>query len=561
MTASLRDRPVASDPLRRDVHATRTLAFGLSAFLVAVLVFSIGPYSGSGDTEPAELLPISILEDGRLDFDRFYSDRSDLPYAFRRVRGRVVSAYPIAAGIANVPAFAVARLFGVDLSARRLLLSHATASLLASASVVLLFLALRKICADDRQAFFFTLVYAFGTEVWSVASRGLWQHGPSLFFLCASLWLLLRDDPRSIALAGCTLGLAVVSRPTDALIAVPAAAWVLLRRRRAFLPFLLLAAIPLAAVVLYSARLLGDPLAFGQLYRAGGWHGRILPGLAGLLVSPSRGLFVFSPVLLASVAGAVIVARSRDPRHELLRWLLPGAAGLLAIYSAWGMWWGGASFGYRILLDLVPVLVLLAAVSWTEWIGRRLALRAVFVVLFAVSAYVEVLGVWTYPTAFDDGLDLEPARLWNVRDSELVLASRKLFHRGGAAAKLGVPAVWWTRENEDDTIPGWLEASPGGKTVVGPLEVSGWAQSASGDVEVAIGLDDGRIVRPERFARPDVAWAVPELADASRAGFRATLPPGSGFSGEAEHALTVEMRGPGGRVRRLGPVRFRWRVN
>ncbi|HXM78469.1 MAG TPA: hypothetical protein VOA00_04480, partial [Thermoanaerobaculia bacterium] len=159
------------------------------------------------------------------------------------------------------------------------------------------------------------------------------------------------------------------------------------------------------------------------------------------------------------------------------------------------------------------------------------------------------------------GLDLEPARLWNVRDSELVLASRKLFHRGGAAAKLEVPAVWWTRENEDDTIPGWLEASPGGKTVVGPLEVSGWAQSASGDVEVAIALDDGRIVRPERFARPDVAWAVPELADASRAGFRATLPPGPGFSGEAEHALTVEMRGPGGRVRRLGPVRFRWRAN
>ncbi|MDQ2978299.1 MAG: hypothetical protein M3R62_03700, partial [Acidobacteriota bacterium] len=153
-----------------------------------------------------------------------------------------------------------------------------------------------------------------------------------------------------------------------------------------------------------------------------------------------------------------------------------------------------------------------------------------------------------------------PARLWNIRESELVLASRKLFKRGPAARKLEVPAVWWTRENEDDTIPGWLDASPGGKTVVGPLEVSGWAQSARGDVDVAIALDDGRIVRPERFARPDVARAVPELADASRAGFRATFPPRAGFS-ETEHALTVEMRGPDGRVRRLGPVRFRWREN
>jgi hypothetical protein len=68
-------------------------------------------------------------------------------------------------------------------------------------------------------------------------------------------------------------------------------------------------------------------------------------------------------------------------------------------------------------------------------------------------------------------------------------------------------------------------------------------------------------VRPERFARPDVARAVPELADASRAGFRATLPPLPGLSEAEEHALTVEMRGPDGRVRRLGPVRFRWRGN
>jgi hypothetical protein len=225
------------------------------------------------------------------------------------------------------------------------------------------------------------------------------------------------------------------------------------------------------------------------------------------------------------------------------------------------MWWGGASFGYRILLDVVPLLVLLAAVSWTEWIGRRRPLRVAFGVLLAFSAYVEVLGILAYPTGFDDGLDLEPARLWNVRDSELVLATRKLFGQGTAAGRLEVPAVWWTREKEDDTIPGWLDASPGGKTVVGPFEVSGWARSVRGDVDVAIALDDGRIVRPERFARPDVERALPELRDASRAGFRATLPPRPGFSGEEAHALAVEMRGPGGRVRRLGPIRFRWRGN
>src|SRR3954465_15980586 len=119
--------------------------FALTAFLVPFLVFLAGPYRGSGDTEPAELLPISILETGRLDFDRFYGARQDLPYPYRRIGGHVVSAYPIVAGLANVPVYAAARLAGVDLYARRAFLSHVTADLLASLSVLFLFLALRRL--------------------------------------------------------------------------------------------------------------------------------------------------------------------------------------------------------------------------------------------------------------------------------------------------------------------------------------------------------------------------------------------------------------------------------
>jgi hypothetical protein len=119
-----------------------------------------------------------------------------------------------------------------------------------------------------------------------------------------------------------------------------------------------------------------------------------------------------------------------------------------------------------------------------------------------------------------------------------------------------VPAVWWTPEKNDDSIPGWLDASPGGKLVRGRLEVSGWAKSALGDVDVRVVLDDGRIAVPERFQRPDVARAVPELGDASRAGFRTILEPRD--SSPADHALAVEFRDPRGAVRRLGPIRFRW---
>jgi hypothetical protein len=67
-----------------------------------LLVFLAGMrYVGSGDTEPAELLPISLLTEGNLDFNEFVPGGGDLPYAYRRVGGRVVSSYPIMAGLLN----------------------------------------------------------------------------------------------------------------------------------------------------------------------------------------------------------------------------------------------------------------------------------------------------------------------------------------------------------------------------------------------------------------------------------------------------------------------------
>jgi hypothetical protein len=92
--------------------------------------------------------------------------------------------------------------------------------------------------------------------------------------------------------------------------------------------------------------------------------------------------------------------------------------------------------------------------------------------------------------------------------------------------------------------------------VRGRLEISGRAKSALGDVDVRVVLHDGRIAMPERFPRPDVARSVPELGDASQAGFRAAFEPRDATS--ANNTLAVELRDPRRTVRRLGPIRFRW---
>jgi hypothetical protein len=83
-------------------RAVLAIALPLTIFLIGMR------YVGSGDTEPAELLPISLLTEGNLDFNEFKSS-GDLLYAYVRIGGRVVSSYPIMAGLLNVPVYAIAR--------------------------------------------------------------------------------------------------------------------------------------------------------------------------------------------------------------------------------------------------------------------------------------------------------------------------------------------------------------------------------------------------------------------------------------------------------------------
>jgi hypothetical protein len=398
----------------------RRTVLPLIAVLFPLLVYVLPHrYIGSGDTVPAELLPISVLREHDLDFDEFVKPGQPLPYYFREVRGRVVSNYPVLPGLVNVPVYAAADRLGVDLYRRRERLSLLTSGLVTSLSVLFMFLLLRRVCASDRHAFAFAMVYAFATTAWSVAGVGLFQHGPSLLFLSAALCCLVRAPDRAVPWAGLWLALAVVNRPVNLLAALPLAMYVLVHRRRQFLGFAVLAAIPAVALAMYSQAYWGSVWWMGQGQDAQGFDGRMLSGLAGLLLSPARGLFVFSPIFLFSVAaGAVVLWRRGE--EPVLRYLTVSVLLTLAIYSKWGNWWGGHSFGYRLLTEAVPALVLLSALAWGWWVrNRRGLLRAAFGLALAWSVWAHALGALVYPTGFNDDIDRHPSRLWQLYPTQL----------------------------------------------------------------------------------------------------------------------------------------------
>jgi hypothetical protein len=116
-----------------------------------------------------------------------------------------------------------------------------------------------------------------------------------------------------------------------------------------------------------------------------------------VLVSPGRGLFVYSPVLLFSLAG-IITVWLRGP--TLWRALSLGPPMLVLLISKWLTWWGGYCWGPRLLADADPALCFFLYPITAHLDRRRLA-KALFVVLALWSIAAHALGVLLYDGRWD----------------------------------------------------------------------------------------------------------------------------------------------------------------
>ena len=405
-----------------------TLLLGVAAMC---LYMSNGRYTGTSDTIPAVLLPLSLLEEKNLDFNEFSNINETQPSWFVVKNGRVVSYYPIIPGILNTFTHFISRQFGVFCNSPCISTAKLTASAVTATSVSLMFLTLIRLCRQRQTAIVITIVYGVCTCVWSVASQGLWQHGPSLFFLTAALACLVRPERTILfALGGFFFGMAVFNRPTNIMFAMPATFYVLVRYPRLLVYFLLAACFPALLMAWYSWEFWGAFQALGQGHSvSGGTHGHheinfhypILKGMAGLLFSPGRGLFVFSPFFIFAVP-FWLYAFWPSARIDLFyRFIAFGIMANLLLFSSWSIWWGGWSFGYRMLLETVPFLTVFLALAYERVIVYRRWLHVLFFFSVLISFYIHFLGANLYPTDWNSrvNIDSHPERNWDWQDSEL----------------------------------------------------------------------------------------------------------------------------------------------
>jgi hypothetical protein len=419
----------------------------LAALLIVYL--ANGRTLGSGDTMPARYLPLSILRRGDFWLDQFpFLYAGCVPYYLTVVGGHYVSVYPVAAALLALPVYLPAALAGVAATSPVIAeLEKLAAAAMVALSATLLYRGARRI-TSRRMALFVTAAYALGSSSLSVSSQALWPHGPSQLGLAAAIYCLLRgrEEARFTALAGLPLAFAVIARPTDGLIAVPVAALVLRQGRACFARFLAAGAAPLLFQVWYNAAAFGDPLRTQwRLLDREVWGTPFWDGLAGLTLSPARGLLVYSPIFLLSIAGAALAwRRGGDP---LLRALGLGTGLTILLYSRWEMWWGGFTYGPRLLADLTPALALCLS-PLDRCLGRRRALAVMAAVLLGFSVGAHAIGAFAhdrYWNAYRD-VDRFPEHLWSWTDNPLVNPLRLGLGRarivlGGAPTSARAPEL------------------------------------------------------------------------------------------------------------------------
>ena len=443
--------------------------------LVSGLVFALSPVIMNFDSFPAIPTAISILNRHTLALN-YYSHVPFVAknYTIGQYHGTALTQFPWVVALFALPTVAMldaVHLVGgptadhvvSQLGTENTLTVIWTASLVtALACTVMAALAYRRLGGSARTrrrlALVCGLVFAFGTSAWSTASRALWQHGPSLLMLGVGLLAMDRIFPahgiaptatvrRAALLAGASFALAFAIRPVNAIalgLMLLAIAW---RMRQCIWTYVVGAAAVLLPWMAVTHAFYG---VYIQPYDSASRltiTNTFLEALAANLVSPARGILIFSPVVALAGWGAILVIRQRSagPIELVSIVILPL---YLIVVSMFPEWWAGSSYGPRFMSESLPFLLILSLPAidrLREWSADPIKRKspsftvAVVLVLLLVMASIVINGeggmlrattCWNAKEGSPLNIDNRPSRVWSWSDAQFDYGLRALSSEG-----------------------------------------------------------------------------------------------------------------------------------
>lgn len=320
--------------------------------------------------------------------------------------GRYASTFPPGASWVAVPVYAAVSPFVGEVADHPKLMweiGRVIAASTASLSAAMVYATCRLITTPFVSVML-AIGYALGTSVWTTSSQGLWQHGPAEMFASIAIFLLASNPKpaRHAVIIGALLGAATVCRITYSALVVTLGIYLLWSDRRQFIAYVV-GGLPMAIfLAAYNEACFGSPLLMGEALVPGHaiektgsdavFSTPLWVGLSTSLLSPNRGLWVFSPMLALGLLGWLISHEGR--RQAWVQSLVCGALLMTLIQATYFDYWGGWCYGNRNLVD--TVVVCMPAVAWAFDRWSTSVAKAALLLTIVWGVTLQITGVLLY---------------------------------------------------------------------------------------------------------------------------------------------------------------------
>lgn len=213
------------------------------------------------------------------------------------------------------------------------------------------------------------------------------------------LWRAGRSENKAAIWGGLCFGAAVFTKIDSAFLLLPVFIWILRNHKKTAGEFLA-GLIPFGVMILlYNQLNYGS--AFTPGYERQGFASPFLSGLFGLMLSPSRGLFIYAPPVMLFFMGMTAFRR----KHPALFGL---CAGLIlvktAILAKWFSWQGGWCWGARLFLPVIPLMMLPVFEVLENWRNLSRNVRLAALGLMGAGLFVQISGSMASPNKFNNDI-------------------------------------------------------------------------------------------------------------------------------------------------------------
>jgi hypothetical protein len=459
----------------------------------------------SGDTTPNSLIGFNWLFNHTLNFDNFRNGYlygaikacgtecvgMNTPYFFKEApNGHLVSVYPAGSAIITFPLyfcffcylklkillhnllfstpFILPDIADPAFETYRITFEKLASNISTSLSVVIFYLCL-NLKFNIPVALITSFIYAFATNTWTTSSQALWQHGASNLVTVSALLCLLKANRANqkekhllLILCGFFCGLLPGIRPTSLLFSITFITYSIFAYRMDSL--FLLIGLPSILTTLFwnlnrfgftfenlikpSNILIGRYAVFSDSFLSSLYNfspQQFCQSFLGVLISPTRGLFIYSPVTLFAFPGANKVLKlARFGKDEkLISCLLIGSLIILFQFGFYTQWHGGWSYGPRLMTDLLPTMCFLIAYcldhlfslseNYLSQVSKifRVGVIGLLVITIIYSTFTQVVGSFGFNPwdAVPVSSTIVQSRLWSWRDSQIERSTNALYYR------------------------------------------------------------------------------------------------------------------------------------